>query len=80
MAEIAFFDDCKVDANGRIAISVGFHSDTGRQGIIINCVDGEIHVPRSQPDINMYPSWEQEYMKKVVTIVYKLAAGNDHNA
>jgi hypothetical protein len=76
MAEIAFFGTSGTDEIG-VAVSVGFTSSTGRQGIILDCVGGDIRVADSQPSLHEYPKREQEYMKKVVLIVYVLTAGND---
>lgn len=54
-----------------------FKSDTRREGTYVYCDDGvNIGVLQNQPSLHMYPQREQLYMRKVITIIYKLIYPN----
>lgn len=62
---------------GRVACS--FTSDTRSQGTIVECVDGRLKTTRQQPDLNLYPEDEQQYMKEATAIIYMLVFAREHH-
>lgn len=61
---------------GRVVCS--FISDTRREGTMVKCKDGKISTLDGQPDLNLYPKEEQEYMKQATAIAYMLIFSGEH--
>jgi len=82
MAELYRVEECHgADAIrcsiGRVMCS--FTSDTYHEGTMVECIDGKIKVPRSQPDLYLYSKRERRYMKQATAIVYMLVFAREHH-